>query len=322
MKRRFAYDLSDDYRLLKINEPFFKGYACFLKLQNVERPLIVYNGKENICIKDNNYEWIEVYPTDGKYALTIMYDDKGKLIEWYFDISKNIGLENGIPYEDDLYLDMIITPNGEKIVLDENELLEARQKGDITQEDVDEAYKTLSMLDNKYAKNIEELNRLTNHLLSRFKNDIKLVPYNDTDYEFVYEVKKNAYKKYVEECWGNWIEKEQRKYFERFITISKKNAFIIMYEDKKIGFYNGEILENGNYEIGNICIISEFQGNGIGSKILKDKIEENKDRNIEIQYFKQNPVGKLYKKLGFIPNGETEFHYKMIKPKRRLIVQF
>lgn len=31
---------------------------------------------------------------------------------------------------------------------------------------------------------------------------IKLVSYTDDDYEFVYNVKKSAYKKYVEECWG------------------------------------------------------------------------------------------------------------------------
>ena len=41
---------------------------------------------------------------------------------------------------------------------------------------------------------------------------IVLVPYVDEDYEFVYEIKKNAYKKYVEECWGEWIEEEQRTY--------------------------------------------------------------------------------------------------------------
>lgn len=85
--------------------------------------------------------------------------------------------------------------------------------------------------------------------------------------------------------------------------------------ERKIGFYNGEILENGNYEVGNICIIPEYQGNGIGSKILKNVLEENKDKDIEIQYFKQNPVGKLYERLSFMPNGETEFHYRMIKPK-------
>ena len=313
MKRRFAYNLNDNYEQIRVDEVLFKGYACYLKLQNIEKPLIVNNGKENICIRDNNYEWIEVYPENGKSAITIMYDDRGNLIEWYFDVSKKIGVENGIPYEDDLYLDMIITPNGEKIVIDEDELLEALQKGDITQEDVNDAYNTLRELENKYVNNMSELIKLTNYLLSRFKDTIQLVPYTESDYEFVYEVKKNAYKKYVEECWGSWVEEDQRKYFEKFITTVKDNAFIIMDGDKKIGFYNGEVLENGNYEIGNICIIPEYQGKGIGTKILKDKIEENKDRDIEIQYFKQNPVGSLYARLGFVPNGETEFHYQMKK---------
>ncbi len=141
--------------------------------------------------------------------------------------------------------------------------------------------------------------------------EISIIPYTDADYEFVYAVKKNAYKKYVEECWGAWIEENQRKYFEEFITKVKDNASIIMNGDKKIGFYNGEVLENGNYEIGNICIIPEYQRRGIGTKILKEKLDENKDRDIEIQYFKQNPVGSLYARLGFVPNGETKFHYQM-----------
>ena len=147
------------------------------------------------------------------------------------------------------------------------------------------------------------------------KEEINLVPYTDDDYEFVYEVKKNAYKKYVEECWGAWLEEDQRTYFEKFINTVKNNGFVIMDGDKKIVFYNGEVLDNGNYEVGNICIIPEYQGKGIGTKILKDKLEENKDRDIEIQYFKQNPVGKLYERLGFVPSRETEYHYQMIIPK-------
>ena len=144
---------------------------------------------------------------------------------------------------------------------------------------------------------------------------VNLVPYTDEDYEFVYEVKKDAYKKYVEECWGAWIEEDQRKYFENFINNVRDNAFIIMSGDTKIGFYNGEVLENGNYEVGNICIIPEYQSKGIGTKILKDKLEEYKNYDIELQYFKQNPVGNLYRRLGFIPDKEKEFHYTMIKPK-------
>ena len=46
-------------------------------------------------------------------------------------------------------------------------------------------------------------------------------------------------------------------------------------------------------------------------------MELHKNQDLHIQYFKQNPVGKLYEKLGFVPDGETKFHYQMIKPKQK-----
>lgn len=138
----------------------------------------------------------------------------------------------------------------------------------------------------------------------------KLRKYSDDYYNFAYEVKKEAYKKYVEENFGQWDEEVQKEYFDKFINSVKENAYIIEYENTDIGFYNGEILENGDYEIGNICIVPDYQGKGIGTEILKDIIEENKKRNIQIQYFKQNPVEKLYKRLGFVFVGETKYHYK------------
>lgn len=86
------------------------------------------------------------------------------------------------------------------------------------------------------------------------KEKINLVSYTDEDYEFVYEVRKNAQKKYIEECWGIWIEEDQRTYFEKFIGAVRNNAYIIMNGNATIGFYNGEVLKNGNYEVRNICI--------------------------------------------------------------------
>lgn len=93
-------------------------------------------------------------------------------------------------------------------------------------------------------------------------------------------------------------------------------TYIIMFNDEKIGFYQGQLVNERTYYIENICIISEYQGKGIGTEILKSVLNEDSDKNIEIQYFKQSPVGNLYKKLGFESNGETEFHYQMIKRKK------
>jgi len=169
MKRRFAYKPSDNYKKIRIDEDFFKGYACLVKVENMDKPLIVNNGIEEICIMDNGYELIEIYPDNGKYALTIMYDDKGNIIQWYFDISKEIGIENDIPYEDDLYLDMVITKEGNKSILDEDELLEAKDNNFITQEDVEEAYQTLKSLEEKYYDDKEYLHYFTNYVSSALR---------------------------------------------------------------------------------------------------------------------------------------------------------
>ena len=140
--------------------------------------------------------------------------------------------------------------------------------------------------------------------------------YENTDYEFVYEVKKNAYKKYVEQCWEKWDDIDQKNRFKEFMEKTFDRTYIIMFNDERIGFYQGQVVNERTYYIENICIIPEYQGKGIGTEILKSVINEYSDKNIEIQYFKQNPVGNLYKKLGFEPNGETEFHYQMIKRKK------
>ena len=142
----------------------------------------------------------------------------------------------------------------------------------------------------------------------------ELVPITEQDYDFIYNLKKNVYMKYVEEIWG-WDEEAQKGYFKNFIETYKNNTYLIKLDNKVIGFYNDEYLENGDYEVGNICIIPEYQGKGIGTKILKDMLELHKDKNINIQYFKQNPVGNLYKRLGFEENGETDYHYQMIRRK-------
>ena len=143
--------------------------------------------------------------------------------------------------------------------------------------------------------------------------DIKLKKYNNEDYEFVYEVKKISYKKYVIEYWGNWDEELQRNYFDNFIEQEKETSYIIQYGDKNIGFYNGKLIDSETYEIGNICIMPDNQGNGIGTKILKGIIDKYENKDIVLQFFKSNPVGNLYKRLGFEKTGETDFHYQMKK---------
>ncbi len=143
--------------------------------------------------------------------------------------------------------------------------------------------------------------------------DYQLVPYTDDFYQFVYDLKKTSYIKYVEECWGEWNEAAQQEMFSRFIESVKGETYLIFSQGQAIGFYNGTTLEDGSYEIDNICITPEYQNHGLGTRVLRAILDSHKAQDIHIQYFKQNPVGKLYKRLGFSPDGEKDFHYVMKK---------
>jgi RimJ/RimL family protein N-acetyltransferase len=143
------------------------------------------------------------------------------------------------------------------------------------------------------------------------KMNYKLVPYTDDYYQFVYDLKKTVYRQYVEECWGEWNEAVQKEMFDRFIDSVKEDTHLIFSQGQVIGFYNGTTLDDGSYEIGNICITPEYQNRGLGTQVLRDVLAVHKAKDIHIQYFKQNPVGRLYERLGFVPDGENDFHYVM-----------
>lgn len=169
MKRKFA----DKYvgervknakqKIINVNEQNFIGDIYFYNFIEVENKMILPNGK---CILDNNYKWLEFYDYNSKVKLTAIYDEKNKIVEWYFDIAKQIGKENGIPFEDDLYLDVVVTPEGKILLLDEDELKEALDNGKITDIEYNEAYNEANKLIEKLSKAKEKLKEFSDKYLN------------------------------------------------------------------------------------------------------------------------------------------------------------
>lgn len=136
--------------------------------------------------------------------------------------------------------------------------------------------------------------------------------YEDNDYKFIYDIKKSAYKDYVEKHYGPWKENEQIKFFDDYIKKQSNFIKIIVLDNKSIGFVDISVIDN-ICEINNICIDEKYRGQGIGTQILNDCLNKHKDKDIKLQYFKSNRVGNLYKRLGFKEIGETKTHYQMVK---------
>ena len=135
-----------------------------------------------------------------------------------------------------------------------------------------------------------------------------LRPYTKDDSEFVYQAKKEAYKHYVEKFWGAWDDEKQRSFFADFIKKVQGSLSIIEHKGAPIGLYHGDMMDQNTYEIGNIIIIPNYQGNGIGSDILQKVIHDNPELKIHLQVFKENPAINLYKRLDFVVVDETRTH--------------
>ena len=121
----------------------------------------------NLCMANNNYKWLEFYDYRKKHRLTAMYNENNEIIEWYFDIARKIGKDNGMPYEDDLYLDVVVTPTGDIILLDEDELIEALDRFEVNKSDYDMAYNEAKKLIELLEENKDKLKEFTDKYFNK-----------------------------------------------------------------------------------------------------------------------------------------------------------
>lgn len=147
LKRKYG-DRSDWKRItqrkfakvfLETNE--YTGYITLLQLTELTSPLIVQYEKKCVCIADKEYTWLQQFPKDARHSVTTMFDAEGRIVQWYIDICLGNGCDDGRPWMDDLYIDLILFPSGEIFVKDTDELEAAYKSRIIHKELYDLAWK-------------------------------------------------------------------------------------------------------------------------------------------------------------------------------------
>lgn len=147
----------------------FCGDVALISFDKTTEPYIIKDL--SVSIISDNYKWLEFFDYNSKIRLIAMYNHNNDIIEWYFDIARKIGKENTLPYEDDLYLDIVVTPNGKIVLLDENELEDAYKRLEVTKEDYDMAYEEVKKLKNRIDGNVEKLKNFTDKYLKMMLTD-------------------------------------------------------------------------------------------------------------------------------------------------------
>ncbi|MBX3015120.1 MAG: DUF402 domain-containing protein [Caldilineaceae bacterium] len=113
--------------------PEFQGSATLLCIDAVREPLWVSWQSNRFCICDAGYTWVQHFPTHTHYAITTQFDAQGQVVQWYIDICNRHWVdEQGIPWWEDLYLDLLVFPTGGCHIIDDDELDDALQSEVIT----------------------------------------------------------------------------------------------------------------------------------------------------------------------------------------------
>jgi predicted RNA-binding protein associated with RNAse of E/G family len=165
------YIKSFDTKIIRIENNEFKGYLSYLKIHEVHRTFDVLLDDKKICLYNNGYSELNYLPDNRNWQLYAIYDNNFNIIEWYIDITRKNSIdENGNPYCDDLYLDIVLMPDGKILFLDEDELLDAYNNKTINQTDLDLAYKTKNELINSKIVSIEYMEILCKKLFENIRN--------------------------------------------------------------------------------------------------------------------------------------------------------
>lgn len=153
MKRKYADRpnwkriIEKYYSSMYVDDENFRGHVAMINLHKVREPLWVQYGQQRLCIVDDGYIWLQHVPEQGGHVLTSTFSSEGELVQCYFDIVKSVGTtQEGIPYWDDLYTDVVALPNGALHILDEDELEEAYLKSKISKTDYDYAKEEAQLL--------------------------------------------------------------------------------------------------------------------------------------------------------------------------------
>lgn len=118
-----------------------EGVACLIQVQEITAPLIKNCFGKNVTLVDVGYYWLQLAFKNENVWLTVMFDEKGNFIQYYFDITRKNVIDGENSYFEDLFLDVIVQENDEIDVLDSNELELALEENVIKSEEFKLAHK-------------------------------------------------------------------------------------------------------------------------------------------------------------------------------------
>lgn len=130
------------YHQMHMDNELFKGWVSLNYLTDGETRYWEYEKSGKIPVSAKGMTWLTLIPDDRKRCIGAYIIPDRRVSVWYVDVIEETGIdEDGIVYYIDKYLDVILTPQGDVIVQDRDELDAAYESGELSDFQYEEALK-------------------------------------------------------------------------------------------------------------------------------------------------------------------------------------
>ena len=139
--------LSRRFYLATLTDDGLNGFHSLMCMDEVDTPLVRSIRGRQTTLVDRGYAWLQYYLTGSDFSAVATIDPQGNLVQWYLDVISGMGINgDGYPWYDDLYLDVIATPEGWVEIIDGEDLDAALVNGVIDQRLYGQAWRSAERL--------------------------------------------------------------------------------------------------------------------------------------------------------------------------------
>jgi len=154
------------YYQMRIDTDDFNGFACLIQLIDGEYHYWDFPKSGKTAVIGKGMTWLQLIPDGKKHVITAMYLPDYTLSICYVDVIEKIEYDpDGVLVFIDKYIDVIFTPQGDLKIDDRDELDEAFQCGDISQDQYDAALRECDLIISELCCDIAKTNRLLTQIL-------------------------------------------------------------------------------------------------------------------------------------------------------------
>ncbi len=156
------------YHQIYMDNELIKGWVAINYLTDGETLFWEFEKAGSVAVAGKDMIWLTIIPDHSSRSISAYFLPDRRVSAWYIDVIEETGIdEDGVVYFIDKYLDVLLTPEGDIVIDDQDELDEAYRIGDINKEQYENAIYEGQRIVEELGENIQETEKLCRKILDK-----------------------------------------------------------------------------------------------------------------------------------------------------------